>query len=1065
MDIDRYVCYKCQRVEQFNSRRKTHPCPICSHEMMYMWSNTVVGSRLYNGHFSYYEKELIIPEGTKDMEWGAFKASRYLEKIVFSATLESISGCCFEGCESLKEVAIPKSVKTIGYNAFGNCSSLKEVVLSEGVEEIGECAFFECKNINHISFPSSLKKIGKRAFDNDEQHPTFKVIALPESILEIGEDAFGINYNKSQLYFLVIQNSFAEKYVKKHGLKYQNFDNKEGFASKDYVYNGTLFFSNTTSKSVKIKRGVTTIAKHAFTGHTEIEEVVLPDMLTDIQSYAFEGCTSIKKLKFNNGIKRICAKAFYDIDVRYAELPSSVEELAPDSFNENCVVSIGGEMPGYAGKTLEIASEQEKINCNKERLEGLKQKVSDLEIQIETHKKSLPAEFDNISDYQKKRDEILTIIKQNNLEKKVKFEALAGRISQIKQEEKRLSKDRSKCFILALSRKRELDAAITGCKEKEKLIQDEMQQLDKDYSTKTNQLNIELKLVDDSLKKLEEAKNDWDKRGQQLKYSLAEINLRIEKSSQDIKVEENTLAEKRKLLAISHEQWISKFNNAKESVKIDGLVYEKAQLISKLNIPKMKTVLLKSNGNDALVDEAQINEAYHRVIENQIERQNAILYNDFLEGHTAEVVRIKKINHLLKKLPEDGIAHLKKKDIPDLLSEYLPERFAKLNAYFRNNAFWKNLKSAAKEFACPQKAKLNFHDAFFTGSDYLSFTQNSKYLLVFPYCAIVYEADQPMKILTYDKLKSKVNYSDREEIIDKVPALGELISQKYKHLNADGSPSKRYKDNPIIKTIRYTSITFTYRQSTIISFPVKLYNTAVGFIEEYNSFIADLCSGIRKGIYASVTASKELTAIEEEILILSQMEKEKKLSRIREAKEEEKRIQEERLAAKAAAEEKRREIIKRQKEINEERKQQAKEKEEKLKRIARMFDDDYTCNDSEVENAKANDMEINNYPKLPVEVVGKRLISNTVFKTTLITVGNFDSTLTAYFVDEQGLAISNRKRVEGDPLCENITLGFILNSGTDYTSMKKCFLQFEEQEKVIGSLDFIMNIAFSSDFF
>lgn len=50
-------------------------------------------------------------------------------------------------------------------------------------------------------------------------------------------------------------------------------------------------------------------------------------------------------------------------------------------------------------------------------------------------------------------------------------------------------------------------------------------------------------------------------------------------------------------------------------------------------------------------------------------------------------------------------------------------------------------------------------------------------------------------------------------------------------------------------------------------------------------------------------------------------------------------------------------------------------------------------------------------------------------------------------------------------LNECITLGFVLNSGVDYSAMKKCILHIVQKEKNIGEIAFNMSIAFSPDDF
>lgn len=111
-----------------------------------------------------------------------------------------------------------------------------------------------------------------------------------------------------------------------------------------------------------------------------------------------------------------------------------------------------------------------------------------------------------------------------------------------------------------------------------------------------------------------------------------------------------------------------------------------------------------------------------------------------------------------------------------------------------------------------------------------------------------------------------------------------------------------------------------------------------------------------------------------------------------------------------------------------------------------MFDDDFNSSsivDNVLDDTKANTL---NTDARSVEIIGNRTISNTVFKVTLKMLDYYNSELTAYFSDEDNTVISNRKKMNASSN-ECITLGFVLNSGVDYSAMKKCILHIVQKEK------------------
>ena len=54
---------------------------------------------------------------------------------------------------------IPEGTTEIGYAAFKNCTSLKSVTIPESVTEIGGCAFEDCTSFKSITISESVTEI------------------------------------------------------------------------------------------------------------------------------------------------------------------------------------------------------------------------------------------------------------------------------------------------------------------------------------------------------------------------------------------------------------------------------------------------------------------------------------------------------------------------------------------------------------------------------------------------------------------------------------------------------------------------------------------------------------------------------------------------------------------------------------------------------------------------------------------------------------------------------------------------------------------------------------------
>lgn len=1122
MAKERYVCYSCKWVEEFDSRRKTHPCSICGREMSYLGFNSVVGGELYNAYLSYGATEYKIPDGVETMESGAFQNNATLEKVTFPATLKEISCSCFFLCNNLKSVHIPGNVKTLGSYSFSRCFSLEEVVLQDGLEVIGRDAFSSCRNIKQIALPSSLTTIGESAF----QGVPFKYIALPKSVQKIGEGAFADGDGKTKATFLVAKNSYAERYVIEHGYKYHILDCKEGVASTENVYDGTLFvagkldktlkvgddtkriakeaFKNcekietvelpgslleiqdyafagcTSIKSLKFANGIERIARGAFQGCKKIERLEFPSSLTEIQDYAFQGCTTIKELKFGDGIRRIGAGAFADTDLLLVDLPRSVVSIAADAFPPNCVISIAGEMPFYYDKVARIRHRQGELGKKERELESAKAQLQSTE-KLCIANVNPPDVFIKIQEYSQKIDEIYRE-QQDKKRNLVEQQAKVGvQLHEITSELNALVEERRKCFFLAISKKKELDQKIAGKKLEQQKFQKQSASINYEIDVVNKQAGMEITKIQNLRRSLESKYSAWTLEKERVIKAHAEYDKRVRELSAEIERESAAIAADEDALHKARQKWAADKEQAQEALRIAEekraeekkreqeanrkrkLETEKKKLLAEISLEKLPSYAqlpsFEFAGEDAIAEESLLNDAYLSMIHNRNEISRISVYNEYVTAHGAQVERIKKINKALGIEENDGVEKYSLEEMPEKTPAKLPDRFLRLNSYFSKQDAWKQVKKAAACIAQKRDQLDTMQAELFAGTSSLCLQANNNILLLFPYCAVICSPGSPMSVLTYNRIKLDISISEKEEDIENIPPDGELIGQRYAYVNKDGTVNKRYKYNPLLKTVRFTTVIIKAGRNKF-SAPVKTLQAAQELESAFNQYTAALCKGTWKTIYSMVCASADSESIESAIKDFIKAEKLRKELALKAAEEEKKRLEEERLAAQEAAEEKRRAIIRRQREINEERKRQEAEKAAELNRVEKLFGDDFS---DEAEETAPEDK--TSAAMVPLEVVGNGTITNTVFKVILRPAeGAAYDALTAYFITDSGEIISNRKMIQLTEPDKDVTVGFILNSGIDFTSMKKCFMRFDFQGETLGDIPFKMNISFFSDF-
>lgn len=96
----------------------------------------------------------------------AFSNNSNFKNIVIPEGIKNIRYCSFYKCDGIEKVDIPRSVKIIDRSAFSTCGGLKSVRIHEGTTDIGFRAFANCHNLEHIYLPDSLVNIGEEVFFN-----------------------------------------------------------------------------------------------------------------------------------------------------------------------------------------------------------------------------------------------------------------------------------------------------------------------------------------------------------------------------------------------------------------------------------------------------------------------------------------------------------------------------------------------------------------------------------------------------------------------------------------------------------------------------------------------------------------------------------------------------------------------------------------------------------------------------------------------------------------------------------------------------------------------------------
>ena len=199
----------------------------------------------------------IIPDGTTEIAFQAFK-----------------------GCTSLQSIVIPNGETRIDTSTFEGCGGLQSIVIPDSVKEIGESAFSYCTSLQSIEIPDSVTKIKSHAF---EGCTSLQSIVIPDRVTTIDRTAF------------IACNNLTSIIVSKNNPEYKSTNNcmltKDG---KELIL----------CRSHNIPDGVTKIGRWAFDGCTSLQSIVIPDSVTTIAHNAFCDCISLQSITIATQEKR-----------------------------------------------------------------------------------------------------------------------------------------------------------------------------------------------------------------------------------------------------------------------------------------------------------------------------------------------------------------------------------------------------------------------------------------------------------------------------------------------------------------------------------------------------------------------------------------------------------------------------------------------------------------------------------------------------------------------------------------------------------------------------------------
>lgn len=361
----------------------------------------------------------------------AFKGCTSVEEVTIPKGILTVSNSAFEGCSGLTDVTI--AAKTINAKAFAECTNLKAVKMEEGVTTIQGMAFANTQ-ISAVTIPSTLTTAGTTKEGTIEKGPfagtmiatvhgqtedsteaqegatilpeTKKIpdnlflgctsiidVQIPETVTEIGQKAFKDASSVENVTFAVNTETGKVKGVEKIGIS--AFDGCSSLQELVLPETVTEVLQGAfANEGALVKADMSRTAslkkwdKESFKGDTALAEVILPTAggITAIPDGAFAGCTTLtgENLKIPKNIVTITANAFKESGLKKLYIPNQVTMIGASAFeacknledvhisNNISIISQSTFKNCEKLKKIEIPVKVEKIGTNAFYGSGLK---------------------------------------------------------------------------------------------------------------------------------------------------------------------------------------------------------------------------------------------------------------------------------------------------------------------------------------------------------------------------------------------------------------------------------------------------------------------------------------------------------------------------------------------------------------------------------------------------------------------------------------------------------------------------------------------------------------------
>ena len=299
-------------------------------------------------------KKVVFEEGIEKIPSYACSGATYLEEVILPSTVTAIGGYAFQNT-SLTELILPSNITSLSNGMLSGTTNLNELYIPKTVTYMGDDSIsgrdgaLDGSGVKKVIFEEGITRIPSYACSGAT---CLEEVILPDTVTEIKDYAF----QNTGLIELVLPSNITSL---SNGILSGTTTLNELYIPKTVTYMGDDSISGRDGaldgsgvKKVIFEEGISIIPLYACSGATYLEEVVVPNTVTEIESYAFR-YTAIEKFSFPDKVQEIKRSTFQGCKLlTIINWNNSITEIHISAF-ENCDGLVEAEIPNTVVKIYE----------------------------------------------------------------------------------------------------------------------------------------------------------------------------------------------------------------------------------------------------------------------------------------------------------------------------------------------------------------------------------------------------------------------------------------------------------------------------------------------------------------------------------------------------------------------------------------------------------------------------------------------------------------------------------------------------------------------------------------